>query len=131
MGHVSFTSPSKLVISEFSYDGLGPQAFFMVGTSGSPGESGIILSYPSDGKSYDYFDQQAPIIRRSFNDEEVMLTLPANIPADQVAWVSVWCRQFSVDFGSVMVRQDLDLTPLYAPPRRPEIESTGGLVVSV
>ena len=70
-----------------SYDGLGHDAFFMVGTSVSPGESGTILSYPADEKSYHYFDQRAPIIRRSFDNEEVMLTLPTSIPAKDVAWV--------------------------------------------
>ena len=95
-----------------SYDGLGHDAFFMVGTSVSPGESGTILSYPADEKFYHYIDQRASIIRKSFHREEVMLTLPANIPAQDVAWVSVWCHKFSVDFGSVMVPQDLYFTPL-------------------
>ena len=39
-----------------------------------------------------------------------MLTLSVNIPAQDVIWVSVGCRKFSVDFGSVMVPQDF--TPL-------------------
>ena len=126
MGSVSFTSYSSLVISKFSYDGLGPDAFFLVGTSGKPGESGTILSYPADGRSFGYFDQQAPIIRRSFDNEEVMLTLPEHIPADRVAWLSVWCRQFSVDFGSVMVQEGLDLTPLETQPTKNRVNDTIG-----
>ena len=118
-GKVTFTSPNSLVLSEFSYDGLGPQAFFLVGTSGSPGEGGTILSYPADGKAYDYFDQNAPILRKSFNNEDVMLLLPDNIKADQVAWVSIWCREFSVDFGSVMVPEGLDFGSLTAPIESP------------
>ena len=78
----------------------------------SPGESGTILSYPADEKTYDYFDQQAPKLKRMFNDEEVRLTLPKNILAHQVAWTSVWCRQFSLDFGSMMVNPDTDFTPI-------------------
>ena len=45
------------------------------GTSGSPEESGTILSNRADEKLFHYIDQRAPMIRRSFNREEVMLTL--------------------------------------------------------
>ena len=89
------------------------QYSLLVGPRGtSPGESGTILSYPADEKTYDYFDQQAPIIKRRFDDEEVTLTLPRKILAHQVGWVSVWCRNFSLDFGSVLINTDTDFTPL-------------------
>ena len=44
-------------------------------TSGSPEEIGTILSNRADEKLFHYIDQRAPMIRRSFNREEVMLTL--------------------------------------------------------
>jgi hypothetical protein len=114
-GQVIATGPSTLLLSDFSYDGLGPAAFFLVGTSGTPeedAESGTIISFPYDGQAYNYFDEDAPILRQSFNNEEVELTLPASITVDQVVWVSVWCRQFKVDFGSVQVPRGLDFSSL-------------------
>ena len=104
-GNVFLTGQNSLLLEDFSYDGFAPAAFFVVGTSGVPGDSGTILSYPASEKSFEFYDPEASLVRRSFNSEDVMLTLPPEIPADKVVWFSVWCRRFRVNFGSVMVPQ--------------------------
>ena len=50
-----------LVIKGFTYDGAGPDAFFWVGTDGSPGRHGaVVLPYPFTGKFYEYEDPDTP-----------------------------------------------------------------------
>ena len=41
------TTQDKLLIEDFSYDGRGPDAFFWVGTEGSPGSrASTVLPHP-------------------------------------------------------------------------------------
>ena len=37
------------------------------------------------------------------DQEDLVLSLPPHLSAYSIAWVSVWCRKFSVDFGHVIV----------------------------
>jgi hypothetical protein len=91
-----------LVITEFHYDGLGPAAFFLAGRTGLPGPQGTVLAWPG-GPASSFRDPAAGRIGRAFRNETVILQLPGGLPADQLAWVSVYCRQFSASFGEVMV----------------------------
>ena len=92
----------KIVVENFSYDGTAPDAFFYVGTSGCPSGAGTRLG------------GDKPLGRHS--RQRVELELPNNIRAGEltfvsvvlsmfvscagdVTWVSVWCRNYSVDFG--------------------------------
>ena len=68
------------IITGFSYDGKGPDAFFWAGKSGKPKTvdpaegppaDTVIITYPSDGKSYSYVDQNVPILNRAYTNEEI------------------------------------------------------------
>ena len=63
------------IITGFSYDGKGPDAFFWAGKSGKPKTvdpaDTVIITYPSDGKSYSYEDQNVPILNRAYTNEEI------------------------------------------------------------
>ena len=37
----------------------------------------------------------------SYYQKELVLTLPGNMKSDNVKWLAVWCRQYSVNFGHV------------------------------
>ena len=43
-----------------------------------------------------YFAGQTPIV----------LTLPNNITVPDLKWISVWCRQFSINFGDFVFEDD-------------------------
>ena len=126
-GSVFATDDHTLVIENFNYDGAGlkanyfpniffqsftpgPDAFFWVGTEGSPSnvadEKTLILD--PQGQNYKYRDQSAPVLGRS-DDEKITLTLPANMKVGDLKWVSVWCRRFTVDFGNLIFPDNLDL----------------------
>ena len=93
----------KLLIEDFTYDGRGPDAFFWVGREGSPGaRSSVVLPHPFRGKFFDYRDPAVPRLAAS-NKEDIVLTLPPQLSAYNIKWISVWCRKFSVDFGHVII----------------------------
>jgi len=80
----------KIIVDNFSYTGEAPDAFFYVGTSGCPSGAGTLIQYPAgDGDR-----QLGP-----YSGQRVELDLPASINGDEVTWVSVWCRQYKIDFG--------------------------------
>jgi len=100
-GQVFAKDEKTLVIKDFTYDGAGPDAFFWVGKSGKPSRVGTILPHPFKGKFYEYEDESAPILTGRFNQEEITLTLPDDLKATELKWLSVWCRKFAVNFGDV------------------------------
>jgi len=96
---------NKLMVKNFNYDGTGPDAFFWVGTEGTPKSPGdesktAILAHPFKGVHYEYRNQEAPLLGASSN-EQVMLSLPPHMKVSDLKWLSVWCRKFTVDFGSL------------------------------
>ena len=102
-GTVYTKGKNMLIIKGFTYDGTGPDVFFLVGTQGSPSDSGTILSYPYKGKHYEYNDEIAPTLTEKFSGKmEVKLVLPPALTVMNIKWISVWCREFSVNFGDVI-----------------------------
>jgi len=61
-----------------------------------------VLPWPADGKEYSYSDRNIPLIKRSFDgSEDLVLELPEGTTVDQLKWISVWCRDFDINFGHV------------------------------
>merc|ERR1712025_1128485 len=54
-GEVFATDSNTVLIKGFTYDGEGPDTFFLAGSSGKPSRSGeYVLPYPDDGQKYTY-----------------------------------------------------------------------------
>ena len=71
------------MIKDFNYDGAGPDAFFWVGTEGSPSNVNdesktAILAYPFEGVHYKYRDDNAPVLKAA-NRKTFTLKLPENM----------------------------------------------------
>merc|ERR1711994_550496 len=85
-----------LEIRNFKYDGKGPDVYFYVGKKGTEIKNanidGIRLPYPENS------DQKLG----EFNGETIKINLPKEIRFDEIGWLSVWCRKFSVDFGHLI-----------------------------
>ena len=76
----------------------------MISTGDQSSDSGIIIPYPYTGEAspnYDDTSYKAIIERRPWEDEDVIIKLPPNIAMDEIKWLSVWCRKFSVSFGEI------------------------------
>jgi len=111
-----------LMVKNFNYDGAGPDAFFWVGTEGSPDspiniDKTAILAHPYQGQHYSYNDS-APVLKAS-SQETLTLVLPPNLRVSDLKWFSVWCRLFGVDFGNLMIPADFE-APGAIPEPEPE-----------
>ena len=60
------------------------------------------MPHPFSGKFYDYRDPKVPVLK-SASSEDIVLQLPPSLQAQDIKWISVWCRKFAVDFGHVLV----------------------------
>ena len=101
---------NTILIKDFTYNGRAPDAFFFVGESGRPSSKGTVLPYPDDGKCYKYpklSDQSIPTLIEEYDGEDIILALPCSLEIASVKWLSVWCRAFNMDFGSLIFPNDL------------------------
>ncbi|XP_042228432.1 protein Skeletor, isoforms B/C-like [Homarus americanus] len=106
VGDVSAVDEDKLYIENFTYDGVGPDAFFWIGNGSQPSPKGHLIRYPlnpPDGK---------PVQLPRIDGKNILLHLPPGIKVTEMKWFSVWCRRFTVDFGHVTIPENLD------PPRK-------------
>ena len=116
-GTVLVVNATNLLIKNFTYDGTAPDAFFWVGTEGSPGsvveasdgatwDHTAILAHPFTGQHYHYTDTDYPVLGRA-EGEDILLTLPSRIQVSDIRWISVWCKAFKIDFGSLVFPENL------------------------
>ena len=98
-----------MVIEKFTYDGQAPDAFFLVGTgSNTPNSDGIILPHPFKGKFYDFEDIKVPILDKFDGSQRpILLELPTQIKVSNLKWISVWCRQYEINFGDFVFENDV------------------------
>jgi hypothetical protein len=109
-GQVYALDEKTILLKNFEYDGQGPDAFFWVGTTKSPGSVGTILPYPFDGKFFAYDDETAPVLKGRFDgSKDIKLTLPEDVKVTDLKWFSVWCRQFAVNFGDLIFPENFTL----------------------
>ena len=103
-GDVYAVGSNQILIKKFTYDGTGPDAFFLAGTSGTrPSVGGIPIPFPYNGVNYQYGDTSNPKLGKFRGDKEVMLTLPPGVGISQLKWLGVWCRRFEVSFGHILL----------------------------
>jgi len=101
---------TTILIKGFNYDGEGPDAFFLGGTHGRPSKSGeVVMPYPFEGRHFNYRDKNIPILGRFNGNKDVVLHLPPGTSVDQLKWISVWCRDYTVNFGHVNVPSNFSI----------------------
>ena len=85
-GEAVAVDSKTVLIKGFTYDGEGPDTFFLAGTSGRPSSRGdVVLPWPANGEKYTYADRDIPLIKRSFDgSEDILLTLPEGNTVDQL-----------------------------------------------
>merc|ERR1711956_137840 len=106
-GELWATDKNTLEFRKFTYEGDGPDAFFMIGTHDADEkpnlDDGIPIPYSKDEvfiqKLYDINDDIPALLE--FKNEQFKITLPPGIHVSDLKWLSVYCRQFTKDFGNV------------------------------
>ena len=124
-GTVYIAGERILLVKNFTYDGTGPDAFFLAGTDGSPSGKGTILPHPFNGTFYSYENEAAPILTERFTgNKDITLATPETLKTDQILWLSVWCRKYAIDFGSFYFTSHNDIADAESEPEtKPEAES--------
>ncbi|CAG9794628.1 unnamed protein product [Diatraea saccharalis] len=98
-GTVYAVDARTLYIDGFHYDGVGPAAYFYVGTSKSPSATGATRLRDERGGT-------GPL--RRYRGEGVTISLPDGQTLKDVRWFSVWCDDYSVNFGDVTIPRDAE-----------------------
>ncbi len=87
-GTVSIVDARTLRLDNFNYDGGGPLVYVYLGREDSA--SAFSTGLPVG----------APLERRAYVNETLVLTLPQGQTLDKYTAVSIWCARFGVNFGS-------------------------------
>ncbi|GBL86000.1 Protein Skeletor, isoforms D/E [Araneus ventricosus] len=93
VGKVHAVDDRTLFIKGFSYDGQGPDAYFMAGSTAKPDATGFIIP--------DEKGKKVPLAE--YRNKDILLRLPAGKTLRNIKWISVWCRKFSANFGEVTI----------------------------
>ncbi|XP_058466228.1 protein Skeletor, isoforms B/C [Malaya genurostris] len=111
-GTVYAVDARTLFLKNFNYDGEGPAAYFYVGNTRAPSNKGAHRLRDERGRAG---------VLRKYRNEDITLSLPEGKTLRDIRWFSVWCDDFSVNFGDVVIRNDLDF------PRPTKIGQLGGI----
>lgn len=98
-GDVFAVDSRTLFIKGFNYDGEGPAAYFYVGNSRAPTNQGAFRIRDEKGSAG---------VLPKYRNKDITLTLPEGKTLRDIKWFSIWCDEFSVDFGSVTIPKNLE-----------------------
>lgn len=93
-GEVFAVDSRTLFIKNFNYDGEGPAAYFLVGTTPQPSNP------PGSWRLRDERGN-AGVLRR-YRNKDITLSLPEGKTLRDIVWFSVWCEDFSVRLGKFL-----------------------------
>ncbi|XP_068084801.1 protein Skeletor, isoforms D/E-like [Anabrus simplex] len=110
-GEVYAVDARTLHIRDFSYDGEGPAAYFYAGDSKSPNGFGFRVND----------ENGTPNVLSRYRKKHITVTLPDNKTLRDIKWFSVWCDEFSVNFGDVRIPKNLDF------PKPQKIDALNGV----
>ncbi|XP_055634516.1 protein Skeletor, isoforms B/C [Toxorhynchites rutilus septentrionalis] len=111
-GSVYAVDARTLFLKNLNYDGEGPAAYFYVGNTRAPSNKGAYRLRDERGRAG---------ILRKYRNEDITLSLPEGKTLRDIRWFSIWCDDFSVNFGDVVIRNDLDF------PRPTKIGALSGI----
>ncbi|KAF8773852.1 Protein Skeletor like protein [Argiope bruennichi] len=100
-GPVLVVDTQTLLVPDFTYDGLGPAAYWWVSRGARQHPRGLRLA--DENGSF------APLPK--YTGKTVVITLPPEYTIYDFDWFGVWCEEAQVDFGSVRLPQDLVVPP--------------------
>lgn len=87
-GRAEFIDDCTIQITEFNYDGGGPEVFFY----------GAIDDKYAESEAFAIGQKINGIV---FNNDEIILRIPNNKTLDDITGISVWCVDFNANFGQV------------------------------
>ena len=98
-------------MQNFHYDGQGPQAQFFAGYNDRPSNDGFQV--PNEKGSVAGLNR--------YSGDNIVLSLPSGKTLKNLRWLSVWCEEFEVNFGEVLIPERFQY------PRPQKISSFNGI----
>lgn len=105
-----------ILIKDFTYDGEGPDAFFWAGNSSKPTIKAtrkpfinVVLPYPFNGEHPTYTDRNIDILPQFTGTQDIVLKVPEPYSVEDLRWLSVWCRDYKINFGHITFPENLRL----------------------
>lgn len=100
-GPITIVDAQTILVPNFWYDGAGPAAYWWVSRGVKQVPQGLRLK---DEKG-------SPNPLRAYRGETVIITLPDTKTIYDFDWFGVYCEEFQVDFGNVLLPQHLRVPP--------------------
>ncbi|KAG8175030.1 hypothetical protein JTE90_003214 [Oedothorax gibbosus] len=95
-GTVYIANENTIFIKDFEYDGQGPDAHFWGDVMEQPTRNGFIIPLENGTEE----------VLKRYTGQNLILTLPDGKFVKDIKSLSVWCRKFMVNFGSVEIPPD-------------------------
>jgi len=96
----TINNSSQLYIKDFTFDGLGLGVYFYIALEGATRpfsrKNSVVVNWPNPSSL-----ERTPV-KRAFDSQDIVINLPADISADKVVWVSLWCEEFGISFGDLV-----------------------------
>ncbi|XP_013385801.1 protein Skeletor, isoforms B/C [Lingula anatina] len=103
-GDITVLDAKTFLIPALHYDGLGPAAFFWVGTGPRPDSTGLKVP-----------DEDGSLTRlKRYTGETIQIRLPGDLTVFDINWLSMWCIDFNANFGHVLIPANLNVPPYIA-----------------
>lgn len=99
-GPIVLKSKKKIFIPKFTYDGAGPDVYFLVGKGPKVTHKGATKIPTPTGETK---------IKKGYTGQDVTLTLPGSLTFNDVDWFAVYCITYEENFGDVRIPKNLHL----------------------
>uniref|UniRef100_A0A131YTZ5 Chitin-binding protein n=1 Tax=Rhipicephalus appendiculatus TaxID=34631 RepID=A0A131YTZ5_RHIAP len=97
-GKLYVASADTLVLQDFTYDGMGPDAHFLIGTTDKADGSGTVIDNQADSAT--------PL--SAYSKSTFELKLPAGKKITDYRWFSVYCKKAQTSFAHVDIPSNVD-----------------------
>lgn len=98
-GPVVLKNKRTMFIPKFTYDGAGPDVYFLVGKGAKITDKGA-TKVPVAGQTK---------ITKGYGGEDLTLTLPGALTFNDIDWLSVYCIEYQENFGDIRFPKNLNL----------------------
>ncbi|KAK8778652.1 hypothetical protein V5799_020002 [Amblyomma americanum] len=99
-GPIVLKSKKKIFIPKFTYDGAGPDVYFLVGKGAKVTHTGATKIPTPTGEVK---------IKKGYTGQDITLTLPGSLTFNDVDWFAVYCITYQENFGDVRIPKNLHL----------------------
>ncbi|XP_002400877.2 protein Skeletor, isoforms B/C [Ixodes scapularis] len=99
-GPVVLKNKRTIQITKFTYDGSGPDVYFLVGKGPKVTHTGATKVPTASGEVK---------LTKGYTGEDITLTLPGSLTFNDVDWLSVYCIRYQENFGDVRIPKNLNL----------------------